>query len=79
MARDYRHHREGRLAQIEAAVRSIGSRYPYDDIEHQEVTLRGNHDQVGAELRQELIARLAVAGFDWRDITGDAVLSEFLI
>lgn len=48
--------------QIEAAVRTIGSRYPYDDFEHQEVTLRGNHDQVGAELRQELIARLAVAG-----------------
>jgi regulator of protease activity HflC (stomatin/prohibitin superfamily) len=48
--------------QIEAAVRTIGSRYPYDDFEHQEVTLRGNHDQVGAELRQELIARLRVAG-----------------
>ena len=26
------------------------------------MTLRGNHDQVGAELRTELIARLAVAG-----------------
>ncbi|MDT8759903.1 SPFH domain-containing protein [Sphingomonas psychrotolerans] len=48
--------------QIEAAVRTIGSRYPYDDFEHQEVTLRGNHDQVGAELRAELIARLTVAG-----------------
>ena len=48
--------------QIEAAVRTIGSRYPYDDYEHQEITLRGNHDQVGAELRAELIARLAVAG-----------------
>ena len=48
--------------QIEAAVRTIGSRYPYDDFAHQEVTLRGNHDQVGAELRQELIARLAMAG-----------------
>lgn len=50
------------LAQIEAAVRSIGSRYPYDDIEHQEVTLRGNHDEVGEELRKALIERLAVAG-----------------
>jgi regulator of protease activity HflC (stomatin/prohibitin superfamily) len=50
------------IVQIEAAVRTIGSRYPYDDFEHQEVTLRGNHDQVGAELRAELIARLAVAG-----------------
>src|SRR3569832_428053 len=48
--------------QVEAAIRTIGSRYPYDDFEHQEVTLRGNHDQVGAELRTELIARLAVAG-----------------
>lgn len=50
------------MVQIEAAVRMIGSRYPYDDYEHQEVTLRGNHDQVGAELRTELIARLLVAG-----------------
>jgi regulator of protease activity HflC (stomatin/prohibitin superfamily) len=50
------------MVQIEAAVRTIGSRYPYDDFEHLEVTLRGNHDQVGGELRQELIARLTVAG-----------------
>jgi len=50
------------MAQIEAAVRSIGSRYPYDDIEHQEVTLRGNHDEVGVELRKALIERLDVAG-----------------
>ncbi|WP_077147994.1 SPFH domain-containing protein [Sphingopyxis sp. KK2] len=50
------------MAQIEAAVRSIGSRYPYDDIEHQEITLRGNHDEVGVELRKALIERLDVAG-----------------
>lgn len=50
------------MAQIEAAVRTIGSRYPYDDIEHLEVTLRGNHDQVSAELRTALTERLAVAG-----------------
>lgn len=50
------------MAQIEAAVRSIGSRYPYDDIEHQEITLRGNHDEVGVELRKALIERLEVAG-----------------
>ena len=48
--------------QVEAAIRTIGSRYPYGDFEHKEVTLRGNHDEVGAELRKELIARLAVAG-----------------
>jgi regulator of protease activity HflC (stomatin/prohibitin superfamily) len=50
------------MVQIEAAVRTIGSRYPYDDFTHSEVTLRGNHDQVGAELRTELIERLSVAG-----------------
>ena len=50
------------IVQIEAAVRTIGARYPYDDFEHQEVTLRGNHDQVADELRTELIARLVSAG-----------------
>jgi regulator of protease activity HflC (stomatin/prohibitin superfamily) len=48
--------------QVEAAVRRIGSRYPYDDFEHLEITLRGNHEEVGGELRKELQARLAVAG-----------------
>ncbi|MBA4356047.1 MAG: hypothetical protein C0409_15295, partial [Novosphingobium sp.] len=50
------------FVQIESAVRSIGSRYPYDDIEHQEVTLRSHHDQINAELRTELNARLVLAG-----------------
>ncbi len=50
------------MAQIEAAVRTIGSRYPYDDFEHKEITLRGNHDEVGIELRAALIERLTVAG-----------------
>jgi len=48
--------------QIEAAVRSIGSRYAYDDVEDGEITLRGSHGQVNAELRSELIERLQVAG-----------------
>ena len=48
--------------QVEAAIRTIGARYPYDDFEHLEVTLRGNHGEVGEELRAELNARLAVAG-----------------
>lgn len=55
-------YREFVTAQIEAAVRKIGSRYPYDDIEHAEVTLRENHEEVGAELRLALIERLSVAG-----------------
>jgi SPFH domain / Band 7 family len=50
------------MVQIEAAVRTIGSRYPYDDFTHAEITLRGNHDEVGIELRKELIARLKMAG-----------------
>ena len=50
------------MVQIEAAVRTIGSRYPYDDFAHAEITLRGNHDQVGTELRNELIERLQLAG-----------------
>jgi regulator of protease activity HflC (stomatin/prohibitin superfamily) len=48
--------------QVEAAIRTIGSRYPYDDYTHQEVTLRGNHDEVGVELKKELQERLSVAG-----------------
>lgn len=59
---DVEDYKEFVLAQIEAAVRSIGSRYPYDDHEHHEITLRGNHDEVGAELRKALIERLDVAG-----------------
>jgi regulator of protease activity HflC (stomatin/prohibitin superfamily) len=50
------------LVQIEAAVRQIGSRYPYDDFEHAEVTLRGNHEDIARELRTELNARLRLAG-----------------
>jgi hypothetical protein len=59
---DVEDYKEFVLAQIEAAVRSIGSRYPYDDHTHDEVTLRGNHDEVGGELRKALIERLDVAG-----------------
>ena len=51
------------IVQTEAAVRSVGSRYAYDDLDHaEEVTLRGSHEVVNAELRLELIARLKVAG-----------------
>jgi regulator of protease activity HflC (stomatin/prohibitin superfamily) len=50
------------FVQIESAVRAIGARYPYDDIEHQETTLRGNADVVSEELKAELQDRVAVAG-----------------
>lgn len=48
--------------QVEAAIRAIGARYPYDDFTHTDITLRGHHDEVGEELKQELRARLTVAG-----------------
>jgi regulator of protease activity HflC (stomatin/prohibitin superfamily) len=50
------------FVQIESALRAIGARYPYDDIEHQETTLRGHADVVSEELKQELQDRVAVAG-----------------
>src|SRR5918993_297135 len=50
------------FVQIESAVRAIGARYPYDDIEHQETTLRGHADVVSHELMEELQERVAVAG-----------------
>ena len=48
--------------QIESAVRAIGSRYPYDDFTHEEMTLRGNADHVSDELRIELQERVEMAG-----------------
>ena len=48
--------------QIESAVRAIGSRYPYDDFTHEEMTLRGNADHVSEELRVELQERVVSAG-----------------
>jgi hypothetical protein len=50
------------MVQIESAVRAIGSRYPYDDFTHEEMTLRGNADVVSEELRVELQERVASAG-----------------
>jgi regulator of protease activity HflC (stomatin/prohibitin superfamily) len=50
------------FVQIESAVRTTGARYPYDDIEHQETTLRGNAEIVNEELKHELQDRVAVAG-----------------
>ncbi|WP_260483106.1 SPFH domain-containing protein [Sphingomicrobium flavum] len=48
--------------QVEAAIRTIGARYPYDDFDHEDVTLRGHIDEVGVELLRELRDRLVVAG-----------------
>jgi regulator of protease activity HflC (stomatin/prohibitin superfamily) len=48
--------------QIESAVRAIGAKYPYDDLEHQETTLRGDAEVVSEELERELQDRVTRAG-----------------
>jgi len=48
--------------QIESAVRAIGARYAYDDIEHKEVTLRGDAEVVSQDLERELQERVTRAG-----------------
>ena len=48
--------------QIEAGLRTVGSRHPYDDFEGEEVTLRGSGEVVNHELLVELNDRLKVAG-----------------
>lgn len=48
--------------QIESAVREIAGKYPYDDFEHQEKTLRSDAETVNAELEHELQERVGRAG-----------------
>ena len=48
--------------QIEAGLRTVGARHPYDDFEGEEVTLRGGAETVNRELLEELNDRLKVAG-----------------
>jgi regulator of protease activity HflC (stomatin/prohibitin superfamily) len=52
------------FVQIESAIRAICAKYPYDDIEHQETTLRGHADVVSQELKEELQERVVVAGIN---------------
>lgn len=49
--------------QIEAGLRTVGARHPYDDMsDEDETTLRGSADVVNRELIEELNDRLKVAG-----------------
>lgn len=49
--------------QIEAGLRTVGARHPYDDMsDEDETTLRGSADVIANELCEELNERLAVAG-----------------
>ena len=64
--------------QIEAGLRTVGSRHPYDDFEGEEVTLRGSADVINRELLEELNDRLKVAGIlvDEAGLTHLAYASE---
>lgn len=64
--------------QIEAGLRTVGARHPYDDFEEDETTLRGSPDVVNSELQAELNERLAVAGIvvDEAGLTHLAYASE---
>ncbi len=49
--------------QIEAGLRTVGARHPYDDMsDEDETTLRGSADVIASELCEELNERLKVAG-----------------
>ena len=48
--------------QSETALRHVATKYPYDDFEGCSQSLRGNAEEVSAELGQELQVRLAIAG-----------------
>jgi len=49
--------------QIEAGLRTVGARHPYDDMSDEDkTTLRGSAEVVANELREELNDRLMVAG-----------------
>ncbi len=65
--------------QIEAGLRTVGARHPYDDMgEEDETTLRGSADVINAELQSELNDRLKVAGIvvDEAGLTHLAYASE---
>lgn len=49
--------------QIEAGLRTVGARHPYDDMSDEDTTtLRGSAEVIAQELRDELNDRLAVSG-----------------
>ncbi|MXO91600.1 SPFH domain-containing protein [Pontixanthobacter aquaemixtae] len=64
--------------QIEAGLRTVGSRHPYDDFEGEEVTLRSGGEVINRELLEELNDRLKTAGIvvDEAGLTHLAYASE---
>lgn len=50
------------VIQSETAIRTLSTHYPYDNHEHDGISLRGNPTEVAETLKQELQNRLEVAG-----------------
>lgn len=50
--------------QSETAIRAVATKYPYDNFGEDELTLRGNAQEVSKELTTELQERLTVAGVE---------------
>ncbi|GEN89493.1 SPFH domain-containing protein [Oceanobacillus sp. FSL W8-0428] len=50
--------------QSETAIRAVATTYPYDSFTNEELTLRGNADEVSNQLTAELQDRLQVAGVE---------------
>lgn len=50
--------------QSEAILRHVASKYPYDNFQEGGLSLRGNSEEVSAELARELQERLSVAGVE---------------
>lgn len=50
--------------QSETALRHVATKYPYDNFKEEGFSLRGNAEEVAAELTKELQERLALAGVE---------------
>lgn len=50
--------------QSETALRHVATKYPYDNYADDDVTLRGNTEEVAAEIAKELQERLTMAGVE---------------
>lgn len=50
--------------QSETALRHVATKYPYDNYTEDDVTLRGNTEEVAAEIAKELQERLMIAGVE---------------
>jgi hypothetical protein len=58
--------------QSEAAIRYIGCKYPYEPVVPGEISLRGGHEIINKELKQELEKRVRISGI----IIEDARVTE---